>query len=286
MHIGAFEMIEPLPELKEPHIFAMLRPWIDVGSVGHVTLSRLEKHLHAKELGKLARPGTFYDFTRYRPTINVVQGERKITIPNTHILYAERDQAPDFVFLHMLEPQHFGEDFCESVVQVIQALSVKRYCQIGSMYDAVPHTRPLLVSGAAPQGQNLKVPVQRSSYQGPTAITFLISQSAQALGIETMSFIVHLPQYVQLEEDLTGATRLLESLCQLYDLPASIVQQDLGQRQYERISAAVEENSQLRGIIHQLEKTYDATTTEQTNLSPEVENFLREMGKRLDEGQG
>jgi len=57
MRIGAFELSEPLPELRQPHALAMLRPWIDVGSVGALTILALESYFGAKELGKLARPG-------------------------------------------------------------------------------------------------------------------------------------------------------------------------------------------------------------------------------------
>ena len=64
MRIGAFEINEPVPELRDPHVFAMVRPWVDVGSVGTLTLNRLERYLGSKELGKLHRPGVFFDFTR------------------------------------------------------------------------------------------------------------------------------------------------------------------------------------------------------------------------------
>ncbi|MCH9016178.1 MAG: hypothetical protein IIB89_00260, partial [Chloroflexi bacterium] len=67
MRIGDFEFPEPLPELKDPHVLAVLRPWIDVGNVGTLTLRRLERHLESKEIGRLVRPGRYYDFTRYRP---------------------------------------------------------------------------------------------------------------------------------------------------------------------------------------------------------------------------
>ena len=53
MKIGAFEINEPVPELRDPHAFAMVRPWVDVGSVGTLTLNRLERFLGSKELGKL-----------------------------------------------------------------------------------------------------------------------------------------------------------------------------------------------------------------------------------------
>ncbi len=76
MRLGAFELNEPLPELNEPHALAMLQPWIDVGSVGTLTLSWLETYLGAKELASLARPGNFFDFTRYRPTSYFQEGRR------------------------------------------------------------------------------------------------------------------------------------------------------------------------------------------------------------------
>ena len=71
---------------------------------------------------------------------------------------------------------------------------------MGSMYDIVPHTRPLLVTGGAPQKKIadylLKTGVQTSNYQGPTTITYLVTQKAAELGIESMNLIVHLPQYL------------------------------------------------------------------------------------------
>ena len=89
MRIGAFELNEPVPELNDPHVFAMIRPWVDVGSVGTLTLNRLERYLGSTELGKLARPGNFFDFTRYRPTMKNVDGRREVKIPNSIIRYAK-----------------------------------------------------------------------------------------------------------------------------------------------------------------------------------------------------
>ena len=144
MRIGAFEIDEPLPELREPHALVTLRPWVDVGRVGRQTLIRLERHLDAREIGKLARPGNFYDLTRYRPRIMNVGAERRVTIPNTTVLYAKREQPPDLLFLHILEPHAFGEDYCDSVLELLKHFQVRRYTQVGGVSDAVPHTRPLL----------------------------------------------------------------------------------------------------------------------------------------------
>jgi len=51
MRIGAFELSEPLPELKNTQAFAMLSPWIDVGESGSLTMRLLETHFQAIELG-------------------------------------------------------------------------------------------------------------------------------------------------------------------------------------------------------------------------------------------
>ena len=102
MQIGAFELNEPLPELREPHVFAMVRPWVDVGSVGTLTLNRLERFMGSKELGRLSRPGTFFDFTRYRPNMRLVDGKREVKIPNSIIRYAQTENGHDFLFFHLL----------------------------------------------------------------------------------------------------------------------------------------------------------------------------------------
>src|ERR1044071_8467874 len=104
MRIVPLELPEPVPTLREPHAVVMLRPWVDVGSVGSLTLGRLERHFGAEELGKLARPGTFFDFTRYRPTVRTVNGERVTTSPNTYIYHAQPPSGPSLLFLHLLEP--------------------------------------------------------------------------------------------------------------------------------------------------------------------------------------
>ena len=292
MRIGAFELIEPLPQLREPHALAILRPWVNVGRVGTTVLSRLERHLGTRELGKLARPGEYFDFTRYRPRSRLVEGHRVMTIPNSTISYAQREEKPDLVFLNLREPHAFGEDYVDSILELLKALGVKRYCLLGGMYDVVPHTRPLLVSGATPgehaTEEGKRVWVRKTAYQGPTTITSLVTQEAAKLGIEHFTFVVHLPQYVQLEEDYAGAAKLMELLCSLYDLPPHLADVERGQQQYEGLDQAVDRNPELRSILQQLEDQYD-TRQEQIDepippLAPAVERFLRELDQNEEEG--
>jgi hypothetical protein len=290
MLLGDFEAVEPLTGLKEPHALALLRPWVDVGSVGTLTLSRVERYLHAQEIGRLARPGRFYDFTRYRPRSYINQGRRELFVPNTIIRYASREESPDLLFVHLLEPHLYGEDYVDSVLAVLEHFQVKRYSLIGGMYDMVPHTRPLLVSGAASgptiDAEDRLLRVRSSNYEGPTTITYLISQQAAERGIQTRTFVVHLPQYFQVEEDFSGAARLMEILCTVYHLPSRLIEQDRGQQQYTNLQATVRDTTDMTALLQRLEEHYDQEQRNEREssppLSPDIEQFLRELGEGFD----
>jgi hypothetical protein len=289
MRIGAFELNEPIPELNEPYVFAILHPWIDVNNVGSLILNGLQTQFGAKELGRLAKPGKFFDFTRYRPTLYFEEEIRRISIPNTTLRYAKREGGNDLLFLRLLEPHALAEVYVDSILQLLKTLKVKKYILLGSMYDVVPHTRPLIVNGGAigrETGLDLKrSEAQPSHYQGPTTITTLITQRAPEVGTETIWFIVSLPQYVVLEEDYIGKVRLMEILNLLYKIP--IDKKDLEKAIEQRgiINQKVEKTPELKNILPQLETLYEVRIKREEGekrpkLSPEIEEILwKIMGK-------
>jgi predicted ATP-grasp superfamily ATP-dependent carboligase len=289
MRIGAFRLSEPIPELKEPHVLAVLRPWIDVNNVGSLTLDGLEAQFGARELASLAKPGNFFDFTRYRPTIYLEGDVRRLKIPNTILSYARREKGNDFVFLRMLEPHSLSEVYVDSVLQLLTSLKVTRYCLLGSMYDVVPHTKPLLVSGRATgkgAEQDLKkAGIQTSNYQGPTTILNLIAQKAQENGVETITFIVSLPQYVNVDEDYLGKVRLMEILNLLYDVPIDKKDFEKAARQRSLISQKVETTPELKKVLPHLEGIYATRISKKegegvVGLSPEMEEIFWETDEK------
>ena len=288
MKIGHFEFSEPISNIKESHVIAVLRPWIDVGGVGTLTLSRLERHLRAKEIGRLSSPGRFYDFTRYRPRSLMNEGKREFNVPNTIIRHAEMPEGPDLLLVHLLEPHLYGEEYVETMLEVFEHLGVKKYSLIGAMYDMVPHTRPLIVSGVGvglgADEENSNMNVKSSNYEGPTTITYLIGQGVAKRGLDTRIYVVHLPQYFQVEEDLSGTSRLMEILCRLYNLPDRLIESDRGRDQYESLQKMFEEESEVSSLLLRLEEKYDKDNQESDislgPLSQDIEEFLR----GLDEG--
>lgn len=290
MRIGDFELQEPLPMLKDPHVLAVVRPWIDVGNVGTLTMRRLERHLESKEIGRLVKPGRYYDFTRYRPKSVLKQGVREYSIPSTTISAAVREHGPDLITLHMLEPHLYGEDYTDSLIEVLKYLGVKRYSMIGAMYDMVPHTRQLLVSGGILDSHNEAeyklVGVRPSDYEGPTTITYLVSNALDAADIETRIFVVHLPQYFQVEEDFTGTARLMTIMCTLYGLPIRLADSERGRQQYASLQNIVTDTSEVAGLLERLEERYDRENNPDSeptsDLSPMVEEFLQGLGSNTE----
>ena len=146
-------------------------------------------------MGRLVRPGRYYDFTRYRPKTSLRRGKREYSIPSTTVKVAVRETGPDLVTVHLLEPHSYGEDFTDSVIEMLDLMGVKRYSLIGAMYDMVPHTRPLLVSGGSVDPSNeaeyRTVEVRPSDYEGPSTIAHLIFEHAESVGMDTRIFVVH-----------------------------------------------------------------------------------------------
>jgi len=272
----------------------MLMPWVNVGASGTLTLKLLERQMQAKELGKLTRPGHFLDFTRERPHMVWNDGVRSLSVPNCDINYAHDDGTDrDYLFLHLREPHMLGEEYCEGIVELAKRFNVTEYCRVGGMYDEVPHTRPLKITGSIDDDHLDRltgiISPRTNTYQGPTSIVQLVGDGLEQAGIPNLSLMVHVPHYVQLEEDYLAAARLMTALCAMYDLPEHLADTTRGERQYEQIAEAVENNPQIKARVHQMEQAYDqsepaVTPPTDVPLPPDMESFLREVGKKLEDG--
>lgn len=294
MQVGEFDIREVVPPLRDPHLLMTLRPWTDVGSVGTLALNTLQENFKAQELGRFLRPGTFFDFTRYRPMVYSENGKRRIDVPNTVVYYARTKGPNDLLMVHALEPHMHGEGFIESLLDLMGRLGVRRYGSVGAMYGAGPHTRPLNLrgSGSEPELQEFlsTLTVRTSTYQGPTSIVSLVTEKARERGIGVLSLLVQLPPYARVDEDHRGQETLLRALDRIYKFGIdlnSIAQ--LGARQYSEFDRAVAQDPQAAAMVRQLEHVYDSQAAEETapnaeatKLPPSVEKLLKD----LEEGSG
>jgi hypothetical protein len=293
--IASFELSEPTPDLIEPHALAIIPTWIDAGKSASLAITRMEEQTGARELARLGKPGEFFDFTRYRPSVSRKGETTGLNVTNAVITYGSGLGERDFLFLKLPEPHARAEEYIYSVVEVLKYFHVKRYGLLGSFYDLVPYTRPLLVTGSASnewlQDNLAAVKVLDSDYEGATSILSFIGQYAGEAGIETFSALAHLPGYFTPDEDYRGQKGLVEVLRSLYDIPLKEDDIERANSQGEQLKQTaeqyLEQQPQLRIMLKQLEDNYDARIErrkEKIHLSPEVEKFLRELNGRLGPG--
>jgi predicted ATP-grasp superfamily ATP-dependent carboligase len=283
MRIGGFTIDDPVPDFREPYVVAGLRPWIDVNNVGTLVLNQLESMFGAREIGRLTKPGLYYDFTRYRPTIDLEEGIRDLSVPNTTVHYAAREGSNGIILLRLLEPHANAEHYVRSVVKLLKTFKARKYILLGSMYDMVPHTRPLIVSGYGMGAGGLqdvrKAGALPITYNGPSTMANMITKEAADWGIDAAVFIVSLPQYVVLEEDCLGKVRLLEILNRLYDIPVAREELEKAAQQRDLINERAKASTEVKTILPQLESAYDVRMRfmgpeDPSRLSPEIEAML------------
>ena len=155
-----------------------------------------------------------------------------------------------------------AEDYIDSIVALLKHFKVSVYGRVGAMYDSVPHTRPIVITGNSgpieprPGATPPLIQQRQSQYQGPTSIMNTVTDAATELGIATMNFMAHLPHYAQLEEDYAATARMLQVLSAYYEFPARLAPTRRGEEQYRQLNAAVEQNPQLKAVIAELEAHY------------------------------
>ncbi len=291
MRIGAFELGDPVPKLDRPYVFATLRPWIDVNNVGSMVLGEIRKQYDAVELGRIGRPDRFYDFTRYRPVITIEDGINEMSVPNTTIHYARRKDLNDIVLFDLLEPHANAHVYVDSAFRVLKTLEASRYILLGSMYDVVPHTRPLLVSGYG-MGEEALQDVRRAgampiTYHGPSTYANLITKKAAQAGMDAAVFIVSLPQYVVMEEDYLGKVRLMEVINTLYNIPVDKKEFEKAFRQRQAVTERLKDSPEIANVMSELEENYDMRVRSMENqgifqLGSEMEEmFWKSLGGEI-----
>ena len=280
-------------KIPEGEIVAIsnLRPWINAGRVGTIALNKLKNLTNANKIAALESPGTFFDFTRYRPRFKYENEVRKLVIPNVEIhLGTHKDKNLSFIFIDLREPHYNAELLIDSLFDFLSKCDVHEYCRIGSMYDSVPHTRPMIVSGSNTSNKNL-INTSNNKYQGPTSILNLLSEKFVQNSIKSSTLMAHIPQYIQLDNDYFASSKILNALAEIYDLDKSIADNSFGETQYNDFTESLKFNTELSKLVKALEKYYDSNYSDyetkqienESPMSDELEDFLDNISSKFED---
>lgn len=268
-----------------------LRPWINAGRVGTISLNKLKNLTNAQKIGSLENPGTFFDFTRYRPRFKYENEIRKLIIPNVEIhLGQHKDKDMSFIFIDLREPHYNAELLIDSLYNFLSECKIQEYCRVGSMYDSVPHTRPMIISGSNTSNKKL-INSSNHKYQGPTSILNLLSERLSDKSIKSSTLMAHIPQYIQLDNDYFASAKILEALSDMYNLDKSIADNSFGETQYNDFTESLKFNTELSKLVKALEKYYDSNYSEYESnqnkedspMSDELEDFLDNISSKFED---
>lgn len=263
------------PQLTGPVIVAAFEGWNDAGDAASTALAHLRDRLGA-ELFATIDPEPFYDFTATRPSVELIEGEGRVVRWPTVEFCATDGQEIEVITLLGIEPQLKWRTFCEEIVQLAQVTNAQMVLTLGSLLAEVAHTRPTSVFGTSYDDSLVTVlPLQPSTYEGPTGIVGVLHQACLDAGIPSASLWAGVPSYVPGATSPKAALALLQRVSEFLGATVSSIDLEIASAAYERqVSRLVDEDEDTASYVQQLEERYDTDYTDEDDLE-DFEDFER-----------
>src|SRR4051794_31143483 len=277
--------------LRAPALVAAFQGWNDAGDAASSALTFMGSSLGARRFATID-PEDFYDFQATRPTIRFVDGvSRQVAWPEVEVHAASAPGAVrDLVLVTGHEPSFRWRTFCETVLDLAEALGVQSVITLGSLLADVPHSRPTSITGlASDEALIQRVGLTQSSYQGPTGIVGVLHDACQRRGIPSVSLWAAVPHYVAVSPNPKGALALVRKLEGVVGVAVDATELEQAAGEYERqVNRAVESDPDVQAFVERLER---AAAEEEVTPDPadlpsgdvlarEFQRFLRQRGGR------
>ena len=279
------------PRLRGPVLLAAFDGWNDAGEAATTALDAIGEALAAETFATID-PEEFYDFQATRPTVRLVDGQRRVEWPAIELRAARLPTADhDLIVVRGHEPNLRWRTFASEIIQVASSLGVEMLVTVGALLADVPHTRPVrVVSSAGDRDLAERLGLNVSRYEGPTGILGVLGELASGEGIPSIGLWAALPHYLNLAPNPWGAMALIEELRRL--LPMAVDTGPLADQTGAfdaAVADMVDENPELAGYIERLEADADDEDDDEeeegspglADLPPEelvaeVERYLRD----------
>jgi proteasome assembly chaperone (PAC2) family protein len=279
------------PQGKLDYLLVAYGGWPDAAEGATTALKFLARRLGAKKLAEID-PEEFYDFTRERPRSSRTRdGRRRVHWPANEFSYWRAPgQERGLMFFIGVEPHLKWRTFARIVADLAAQHGVRTVVHVGALLDAVPHTRPVRLTGSSTQPDLQKVldsaSVTTSNYQGPTGIGSAVMEACAARGMGYASLWGHTAHYLQAAPNYRVSHTLAQHLVRLLDLPLDLAELQAAAETFDQeVAKAVAKDEQLPEYVKKLEDRQDAAAAASPMPDPadvvrELEQFLRSEQRR------
>ncbi len=283
--------------LRAPAMVAAFEGWNDAGDAASSAVTFVNGALGGRRFATID-PEEFYDFQATRPSIRFVDGvSRSVDWPDVQVHAARAPGAPrDLVLVSGHEPSFRWRQFCETVLDLAEALGVQSIVTLGSLLADVPHTRPVAITGlASDEALIARVGLVQSSYEGLTGIVGVLHDACQRRGIPSVSLWAAVPHYVAVSPNPKGALALVRKLEGVVGVAVDATELEQAAAEYERqVNLAVESDPDVQAFVERLERaaaedeepTDPASLPSGDVLAREFQRFLRQRGGGRGPGPG
>ena len=281
-----FLSVDHQPERKLSTLLIAFSGWADAAEGATSAMKFLKRKLNASKFAEFD-PEEFYDFTQTRPTTTRTRdGKRHIHWPANEFYHLENQDSGDGIMVFTgVEPNLRWRSYSQGVATLATEHGVETVVHVGALLDAVPHTRPVKLSGTATRPDLSEFlegrEIRSSNYQGPTGISSSVMDACVRQGLGYSSIWGHTPHYLQAAPNYRVAYSLLQTLTRLLHLPLDLEELRGAAAKFDdEVAKAVEADEQIGSYVSKLEGQYDESVAASSILDPEdlvrdVERFLR-----------
>ena len=284
-------IIHETPNKKLKHMVVVFSGWADAGEGATSAIKFLQRKLKSKKFAEID-PEEFYDFSQTRPyTSRTRDGKRRIHWPANEFSYLTDPRADSGAMVFVgVEPNLKWRTFAKTVATVAKDHGVESVVHIGALLDAVPHTRPVKLSGTASESSLSEFleeqGIRSSNYQGPTGISSAVMAACIEEGLEYTSIWGHTSHYLQAAPNHRVGSTLLEILLKLLNLPLDLAELKSAASVFNlEVEKAVAKDDQIASYVTKLEGQYDEAVAaieipDPAELVRDLEKFLRGEQRR------
>ncbi len=267
-------------------LVAAFEGWNDAGDAATDLVDLVCSQSGAEELDGLL-DDEVYDYQFTRPVVRRDdEGRGTLEWPRTRVLRAVLSgEGPgvELLVLRGVEPSFRWRSFTQQILDLASAHEVDAVVTLGALLADVPHTRPLPATPSSPLPELREaLAARRPTYEGPTGIVGVVTDSAVQAGLPTVSVWVAVPHYVSQspspKAQLALAGRLEELLETTLDLGALTDDAAAWERGVDELAGA---DPDVAAYVEQLEQARDTETLPEASgeaIAREFERYLRRRG--------
>ena len=283
------------PELKEPTLIVAFAGWSDAGGAASGAAQYLIDRWHATRMAEFEAE-EFYDFTQLRPTVRWEGEERRIDWPENAFFY-HRTPEQDFIIFNGIEPHLRWKAYVAALMEVLQQHKVKLVISLGALFVDYPHTRPMRVTGTAPDAEMLEragIYTRGGRYEGPTGINGVFTASLRDAAVQTGSIWANVPHYVSASPNPPATLAILKALTAMLSLEVPLGRMVRASAAFEsQLNEATSRNTEVSDYVRSLEERIDSEGDDEDgdeeetfeelpateSIVQDIEEFLRKTSK-------